>query len=181
MTKFTYLFNQKSKKITRWLIHLLVFNTFLNCESNDYYNLGVYHSKQGNYKKSIEYFTKSIEKNPSDAEAYYNRAYFQQILGGNELQVISDYTSSLKLKPKDFEAYMNRGVAKMKIGMNKEAIYDYKKSIEINPYSAIVYENLGNAYFNSFSISKACSCWRKSLKLGNRSIKDKIDMHCDNY
>src|SRR5687768_4606988 len=141
----------------RYLITIITLTIlFTNCGGDDYYNLGTYHAKQGDYKKAIEYFSKAIEKNPKDSEAYYSRAYSQQTIGGNENQVIADYTSSLKYNPNDNEAYMNRGVVKMAIGRTLEAIEDYEKSIELKPDYPIVYANLGNAYKLIFENEKAC-------------------------
>jgi len=162
--------------------HLFIIGTFLilftSCGGDDYYNIGTYHAKQGDYKKAIEYFSKAIEKNPKDAEAYYSRAYSQQTIGGNEQQVIEDYTNSLLYHPNDNEAYMNRGVAKMAIGKTVEAIEDYKKSIELNPSYSIVYANLGNAYKLIFDNENACLNWKKSLELGNENVRERINQNC---
>lgn len=167
------------KKMRNLIIPIFSVILLISCGGDDFYNLGVFEAKQGNYEKAIEYFTKAIEKNPKDAEAYYSRAYSQQTIGGNEEQVISDYSNSLKYNPNDYEAYMNRGVAKMKIGQNSDAITDYKKSIEINPNNPVVYANLGNAYKLNFDNQNACKNWKKSLELGNENVRQRISMNCE--
>ncbi|PHS63358.1 MAG: hypothetical protein COB12_09420 [Flavobacterium sp.] len=166
------------EKIMRTIIILFFSILIVSCGGDDFHNLGVYQAKQGNFEKAIEYFSKAIEKNPKDAEAYYSRAHSQQTIGGNEEQIISDYTSSLKFNPNDNEAYMNRGVAKMKIGQNSEAISDYKKAIELNPNYDVVYANLGNAYKLNNNNDKACLNWKKSLNLGNESVRQRISLNC---
>lgn len=110
----------------KYIIYL--FSIFLLCcTGDDYYNLGIYEAKQGNHEKAIEYFSKAIEKNPKDNNAYFNRAYSQQLLGGKESKVIADYSKSLKLNPNDNEAYMNRGIIFMEEGKIDHAISDLKK------------------------------------------------------
>ena len=151
----------------------------ISCGGDDYFNLGVFQAKQGNYEKSIYFFSKAIEKNPNDAEAYYSRAYSQQKIGGKERNVISDYSKSLELHPNDYEAYMNRGVAYVKIRQYTEAISDYKKSIEIKSDYSIVYENLGNVYKLKNDNENACLNWKKSLSLGNKDAKKKIELNCE--
>ena len=150
-----------------------------SCKGDDYYNLGVFHAKNGNYEKSVYYFSKVIEENPNDAEAYYQRAYSQQMIGGKERNVILDYSKSLELHPNDYEAYMNRGVAYMKIRRYTEAISDYKSSINIKSDYSKVYENLGNAYMLTNDKEQACANWKKSFSMGNKDAEIKIKINCE--
>jgi tetratricopeptide (TPR) repeat protein len=149
-----------------------------SCGSDDYYNIATFHAKNGDYEKAIEYFTKAIDKNPKDAEAYYSRGYSRQTINGDNELVIADYTKSLEYNPNDHEAFMNRGVAKMGIRKTSEAIEDYKKSIEINPNNPIVYANLGNAFKLKYDNENACLNWGKSLELGNESVRQRIELNC---
>ncbi len=151
----------------------------ISCAGDDYYNLGVFEAKNGNYEKSIYYFSKAIEKNPNDAEAYYSRAYSQQMVGGKYRNIISDYSKSLELHPNDYEAYMNRGAAYIKIRQYTEAISDYKESISIKPDYSQVYENLGDAYLLTNKTEMACANWKQSVKLGNKKAEVKVKLNCE--
>jgi len=169
---------QTLKKIIKYGFLTVAFLIF-SCNGADYYNLGIYQARQGNQEKAIEYFTKSIEVNPKDADSYYNRAYAQHLLGGKEKQTISDYSKSLELNPNDYEAHMNRGLIYMKMGNNEKAISDYKESIRIKPDCSIVYGNLGNAYKLNSDNEKACENWKKSLELGNKNVQLRIKLNCE--
>ncbi|MES2486186.1 MAG: tetratricopeptide repeat protein [Bacteroidota bacterium] len=160
------------------IIIILSLTLLIGCEGSDYYNLGVYQEKQGNLEKAIYYYSKAIEQNPNDNEAYFNRAHSQQVIGGKEQNVIFDYSQSLKFNPNDNEAHMNRGVAYMKIGKYEEAISDYKKSIEIKPDYPLIYANLGNVYKLKNDNESACLNWKKSLSLGNIEVKRKLAQNC---
>jgi len=150
----------------------------IGCTGDDYYNLGIYEAKQGNHEKAVHYFTMAIEKNPKDNNAYFNRAYSQQLLGGKESKVIADYSKSLKLNPDDNEAYMNRGIVFMEIGKIDQAISDYKKSIELVSDYSSAYLNLGNAYMMKKDLDSACLNWKKSLELGNEKVFNLIQSNC---
>jgi tetratricopeptide (TPR) repeat protein len=160
------------------IIILTLIITFFSCNGTDNYNLGIYQARQGNQEKAIEYFSKAIEDNPEYSDAYYNRAYAQQLIGGKENQIITDYTKSLELNPNDNEAYMNRGLIYMKMGNNEKAISDYKESIRIKPDYSIVYANLGNAYKLNSDNEKACETWKKSLELGNENVQLRLKLNC---
>jgi len=168
----------RMKRVVKYGLLILTLAIF-SCNGNDYYNLGIYQARQGDQEKAIEYFTKAIEDNPKDANAYYNRAYAQQLLGGKEKQTISDYSKSLELNPNDNEAHMNRGLIYMKMGNNEKAIFDYKKSIQIKPDYSVVYGNLGNAYKLNSDNEKACENWKKSLELGNENVRQRIKLNCE--
>jgi len=160
------------------IVILLLSLLLINCIGDDYFNLGVFQAKQGNYEKSIYFFSKAIQENPNDAEAYYSRAYSQQMIGGKEVNVISDYSKSLELHINDYEAYMNRGVAYMKIKNYSKAISDYEKSIEIKSDYALAYANLGNVYKLKNDNENACLNWTKSFNLGNKKVQQKIKVNC---
>ena len=166
------------KSIKNSIIFFILSTLTISCGGDDYFNLGVFQAKNGNYEKSIYFFTKAIEQNPNDSEAYFNRAYSQQKIGGKEEQIISDYSKSLELNPNDYEAHMNRGIAYMKIQRYSEAIKDYEKSIKIKADYPIVYANLGNVYKLKNDNEKACLNWKKSLDMGNKEVLERIKQNC---
>ena len=168
----------KMKSIKNSIIFFILSTLTISCGGDDYFNLGVFQAKNGNYEKSIYFFTKAIEQNPNDSEAYFNRAYSQQKIGGKEEQIISDYSKSLELNPNDYEAHMNRGIAYMKIQRYSEAIKDYEKSIKIKADYPIVYANLGNVYKLKNDNEKACLNWKKSLDMGNKEVLERIKQNC---
>lgn len=162
------------------LIFVIFLITMISCQGNDYFNLGVFQSKNGNYEKSIYFFTKAIEKNPNDNEAYYNRAYSQQKIGGKEQNVILDYSKSLEFNPNDFEAYNNRGVAYKKVKEYKKALSDFKMTIKLNPEYSLAFYNIGNLYALMKNKDSACVNFNKALNLGYKddNINLKIKVNC---
>ena len=62
---------------------------------------------KGDHDRAIADFTKAIEINPHDAEAYYNRGIANQVKGDRDL-AIADYTRALEIKPRHARAHYNR-------------------------------------------------------------------------
>ncbi|WP_157154453.1 tetratricopeptide repeat protein [Brachyspira murdochii] len=50
----------------------------------------------------------------------------------------------MKLNTNDTDAYNNKGFDKEQLGKYKDALKNYKKSLELNPNNNIVIENIKN-------------------------------------
>ena len=119
----------------------------------------------------INNFTDAINRDPQDAEAYYNRAFVHQSKSEPDYdQAISDYTRAIELKP-DFVAvaYNDRGtVYKRKDEPDyDQAISDYTRAIELTPDLAVAYSNRGNAYcrLSPPEYGKAFKDYARAIKL----------------
>jgi len=60
------------------------------------------------YKEAIEAFTKAIEINPGNGEAYKFRGDLM-LMKGDLDQAVSDYTDALEINPRNAQVYNNRG------------------------------------------------------------------------
>ncbi len=113
---------------------------------------------------SIEDFTKIIEGNLKDAEAYKNRglAYYTE---GNYDKAIADYTKAIELNPKYAVTYDRRGNAYSKQGNYDKAMADYTKAIGLDPKYAVAYHNRGFAYSLQRNYDKAITDYTKAIVL----------------
>lgn len=86
------------------------------------------YSKNTVHDQEITVFTKAIELDPEDAEAYSNRgnAYCEK---GEVDKAIADYTKAIDLKPKVVESYYARGEAWLRIEEWEEAQRDLTAAI----------------------------------------------------
>ena len=80
----------------------------------------------------ISLYTKAIGINPNDAEIYYKRASFYEIIGKQD-EAIADYSEAINLKPDYTDAYLKRSQCYRKIGLKDEAISDYNNVIRLKP------------------------------------------------
>ena len=86
-------------------------------------------------EKDISDNTKSIELNPNNADAYFNRGYSKADLK-DHYGAISDYTKVIEVNPNYADAYKNRGVSKEKLGDLIGACADWKKAAELGDTDA---------------------------------------------
>lgn len=78
----------------------------------------------------IQKYTEQINKNPDDAEAYYNRGTTYYYSGQYE-RAIQDFNKAIELNPKYAEAYGNRGETYYELKNYEQALADLNKSIEL--------------------------------------------------
>ncbi len=95
----------------------------------------------GDYDRAIANFTKAIEVNPRDEDAYIFRgdAWFNK---GDYECAIADYSKAIEINPRFALAYCWRGEAWGHKGDYDRAIADFNKALEIDPRYANAYNNL---------------------------------------
>ena len=95
---------------------LVNFATGLTCEQS------------GDYQGAVDYYTKSLERNPRFAIAYNSRgvAYHKK---GDYQRAIQDFTSAINLNPDYADAYCNRGEAWLHLGEWERARADFNVAL----------------------------------------------------
>lgn len=109
-------------------------------------------------------YTRAIELNPNDAQAYCNRANTYNSQGRYTL-AISDCTKAIELNPKHAQAYCSRGIAHHNMGNHTQAVADYTKAIELNPQFVEAYYNRGAAYSKAGQLPQAIPDYTKAVEL----------------
>jgi len=128
------------------IITFLILSVFLSACSNDgksFYLLkaGKAKTRLHDYHGAIKDYTKAIELNPENAEAYFNRAKAKIFLRDNHNAIMNKIVGKASnYDKKDLIEVME--VIKLEID---EAIQDYSKSISLNPENAEAYYNRGKA------------------------------------
>ena len=108
----------------------------------------------GQIDRAIKAYSRALELNPRDAEAYNNRgiAYHRK----REVdQAIKDYSKVMELNPGLAIAYNNRGVAHNSKGKVDGAIEDYNIAIGLNPDFVDAYYNRGEVWLRRREWEKA--------------------------
>jgi tetratricopeptide (TPR) repeat protein len=117
---------------------------FLSCNNKSYFNEGLENYKSGNYEKAVEFFSKEIEVNPKNENAYYER--------GNSKFALNDFYGALKdideaIKINEHPAFFNnRSVINSKLGDYQNAIQDAAKAIELKDDYLEAYINRASAF-----------------------------------
>jgi len=105
-----------------------------------WFNKGYDYDVQEDYDNAIFAYTKAIELNPHDGDAYTNRGAVYDTKGEYDL-AITDYTKAIELNPEDMDTYNNRGNVYLNKDQYDLAISDYDKMIELNPQAVDAYIN----------------------------------------
>ncbi|MBU2573710.1 MAG: tetratricopeptide repeat protein [Elusimicrobia bacterium] len=98
------------------------------------------------YKQLLIKETKSIEKNPKDAETFYQRGVTNYDLEEYD-KAIADFGVSVSLNPAYADAYLNRGFAYSQKQEYEKSAKDFSKVLELSPLSSKAYLGRGMAYF----------------------------------
>ena len=87
---------------------------------------------QNNYTQALERYSESIELNPVDANAYYNRGIVYEDLK-DTVGALVDYDKAIELNPHFAQAYYNRACIEKASGYEAAAMRDLNAAIEANP------------------------------------------------
>jgi tetratricopeptide (TPR) repeat protein len=101
----------------------------------DYNALGVTQYEAGNYDKAIEYFSKAIERDPENADAYYNRGIC--------------YTEGESFHHYDKlpgQTYIEAGLEDEEEAF-QNAMADFNQALELDPNYALAHFGKGNANY----------------------------------
>ena len=96
----------------------------------DYIGLGNLYYSNGYMQDAIAAYSKAIEVNPRDSDAYFWRARAKG--DQNDYRgAIADYDVRIAINPKSDGAYMNRAVNKYKLGDKSGSLQDFRSAARI--------------------------------------------------
>ncbi len=126
------------------------------------FNRGMENVRKGDFAGAIDAFTRTIEIDEKNAEAYHNRGFAYARLTNFEA-AIADFTRSIALKPTE-EAYKNRGGVYLSLRKFDESIADFNEAIRFKP-SQFSYASRGLAYAQSGKEDLARADYDQAIKL----------------
>lgn len=123
-------------------------------DENDYSFTGQQLGQMGEYRKAIENFTKSIEKNPAIPSNFINRGVCYNGLGEYR-KAIADFDKAFELDNSNYLPLNNRGFAYAGLAKYDSAILDYQKCLSLDVSYPNAYNNLGFAYLKKGNFAQA--------------------------
>jgi serine/threonine protein kinase len=105
--------------------------------------------KQKDYDSAVQNYSKAIELNPRDANAYSSRgnAYYMK---GDHDQAFADYNKALALDSTLPHVYINRGNIYYEEGERDQALIDFNRAIQVDSQNATAYYRRGRFYASAY-------------------------------
>jgi len=96
------------------------------------------------YSQAVEWYTKAVQADPTDAAFYSNRAAAYTGLNKFE-EALADSEQCIKLMPNWVKGYYRKGAALVSLSRHDEAVRAFKKGIECEPNNEDLKQRLAEA------------------------------------
>jgi len=116
------------------------------------------------YSHALEGLDRTIELDPAQAVAYYNRGLTYYFLDDLKAAV-RDFDQAFTLGFRDVLLFRNRGNAFSRKGDVRRALDDYAEAIRLEPKNPIAYLNRGEVYANTLQKELAIADYKMVLSL----------------
>jgi Flp pilus assembly protein TadD len=137
--------------------------------SNKNYEIGIAFLDNGDYKKAIDFLTKSIEEDPDDSEAYENRSYAYYYLQ-DDINSLKDLDKAIELDPNNENALHNRGLYYSTTGDGEAAERDFLAAYNIYNENIRTLEQLAHL-----------GLYKKDFDFAEKFVKEILLLDPDNY
>lgn len=117
-----------------------------------------------NTEKKIEYYSKAIQLDPKDADAYNNRGVAKNNLG-RYAEAIADFDKAIELNSKSANAYSHRGFSKHRLGHSIEGLIDLDIAIQLKSNYAAGYNRRGKVKFDLEQYVEAIADYDEAVKI----------------
>ena len=133
-------------------------------KGDDYYNQAAALQKACKQREAIPLYTKAIELDNTDSDAFANRGRAWLETGEYD-KAIDDCTEAIRLNPKDVEAYVTRGRARTEKGDYDNAIADCNQAAAIQPKDSSAFYFLGLAWDRKGNYDRAVTDFNEAIRL----------------
>jgi predicted O-linked N-acetylglucosamine transferase (SPINDLY family) len=126
--------------------------------------LGTLHAQRRNPAEAERLFGMSLEADPRQVQAHYNRGIVLEALGRYE-EAVASYDRALALKTDGPEILNNRGNAVARLKRFLEAVGDYDRAIALRPDYPDAHFNRGNALAELGRFDEALGSYERVVAL----------------
>ena len=116
-----------------------------NAGAARYYNQDIAKPTTKDLRIAKEWFTKAIEKDPTLALAYRNRATMNILMKAYEAAMF-DLNKAMRYDPDDAMTFFFQGVVYADQSDQELAINSFQKALTLNPNISFAYEEMGNLF-----------------------------------
>lgn len=163
-----------------WRNSLTVWNDVLKHYPDNpiaFYNRANHYLKIKDKDNAFNDYSRAIELNPLDYEAYNNRGILFYDMKENE-KALSDQNKALEIRPDFAPSHTNKGDIYCRLGEYDKAFDSYARAITNNPYNFKAYNNRGVLYFELKEFKKAISDYTKALEIEPDNVRAIVNRGC---
>jgi tetratricopeptide (TPR) repeat protein len=125
--------------------------------ANIYHMLGMNYKEMGDTSRAIYHFQTAIENDPKDFES---NLYIANLYAVKKNKMAMEYfNAAIKLKPKNVDAWFGRAVFEQNLRLYKNALFDYRKVIDLDPMNYLSYYNVGYINYENGMQEEALKNW----------------------
>ena len=133
-------------------------------QAEELYALGLQQLLQEDWERALVFFTESANRNPDNADTYFQIGYCKAKLG-QYLEAVNFYKQAIRMKPRDEEAYTNLCGAYNMLGNFKDAIESCQQAIQIRWDLAVAHNNLAWSYHKLGRYAEAIESCQQAIKI----------------
>jgi len=124
---------------------------------------------EGEFGKSLDCYQKTIESDPSNTDALYNKALIH-IMQGEYKESLDTSSRLIEIDRTNPEAWKLKGFALFYMQNYKEAVEAYNEAINLNPNDAYAWNNKGSALCHLGFFEKAIKSFENAFSLNSRYL-----------
>ncbi len=120
-------------------------------ESRELFEMGFSFYKEEKYKEALTYFDKSIDKNPTYENAWFNKALCHSKFN-QHIEAIKAYDKTIELKSDFHDVWYNKGISQYNLELYDNAIESFDKAIDKNSMyvDAYIYKGLASIQLKKY-------------------------------
>jgi len=142
---------------------------------SSYLTDGFKHIRNNDPQAAINEFSKALEIDPNNGEAFAGRGFAYDLLG-NSVAAIEDFQKSIELGFESAESYVLLGLNKMAMGESfEESIKSFTKAIELDPTNASAYGSRGFVYSKMDKFEDAINDFSISIRLAPNDYQNYVE------
>lgn len=139
---------------------------------------GLEKKRLGDFDGADKDFSKAIELNPNNFNAYLERALLKDAIG-DFTGAIEDYSKVIEINPSMVVSYINRGFIKWTLKSYSDAMNDFSEVIKRDPKNGDAYFYRGLIKHHLEESDNGCSDLFKSKELGFDISQEELDRFCE--
>jgi serine/threonine-protein kinase len=114
---------------------------------------GLARMKQGKYAEAVDDYTRVLERAP-DAEIYQHRGWAHFFADAWKL-ALRDFAKAIEMDPEASDAYTGRGLARVMLGLYREAVADAESALRRNPSTPEMMHNIACIFAQAVAHAEA--------------------------